>query len=159
LSGTVETGNLPGDRIRIRVGGVYVRDGSILLVRHHKAGRRYWLLPGGGCEFGETSQKALERELLEECGVRTRTGRLLFLNESIPPQKIRHVLNLTFLGEVVEGHAVLSENDWVLDQVAWVPKADLPGLPFFPNFKAQLVDHWNSGFTLPAASLGNLWED
>ena len=150
---------LSSPALRIRVGGVYVRDSKILLVRHHKGGRRYWLLPGGGLEFGETVAQALERELVEECGVKTRSGRLLFINESIPPQKTRHVLNLTFLGTLLEGEPRQSEDDGVLDGVAWVDKADLPGLPFFPNFKAQLLKHWDSGFTLPAESLGNLWED
>jgi hypothetical protein len=35
----------------------------------------------------------------------------------------------------------------------------VPGLLFFPNFKAELLRQWDSGFSLPPASLGNLWED
>ncbi len=145
--------------IRVRVGGVYIRDGRILLVRHQKAGRTYWLLPGGGCEFGEDLAGALERELREEAGLKTRTGRLLFVNESIPPDGHRHVLNLAFLGEVLEGEARLAERDGVLAEVAWVEKAGVAGLLFFPNFKAELLRQWDSGFTLAPLSLGNLWED
>lgn len=150
---------MPDKQIRIRVGGVYVREGKILLVRHKKADRTYWLLPGGGCEFGETLEAALERELVEECGVKTRTGRLLFINESIPPEKFRHVVNFTFLGSVVDGEAKLSEQDGVLDEVAWVGKDDLKDLTFYPNFKKQILEHWDSGFTLPTGNYGNLWED
>ena len=145
--------------IRIRVGGVYVRGEEILLVRHAKGGRKYWLLPGGGCEFGETLAQALERELVEECGLQTRTGRLLFTNESIPPSGHRHVVNFTFLGDVLSGEAALKEHDGVLDHVAWVPRSEVSGLPFYPNFKKALLESWASGFSLPAQNLGNLWED
>ena len=34
--------------IRIRVGVLICRDGEVLLVRHEKGGRSYWLVPGGG---------------------------------------------------------------------------------------------------------------
>ncbi len=146
--------------IRLRVGGVYInKEGKILLVRHEKNGRTYWLLPGGGCEFGEDMAGALERELREEAALETKTGRLLFISESIPPDRHRHVVNLTFLGEVHSGAAKLNEDDGVLAEVAWVPKPEVAGLLFFPNFKSALLESWDSGFTQPARSLGNLWED
>lgn len=146
--------------LRVRVGGVYVNaKNEILLVRHEKAGRAYWLLPGGGCEFGETMERALERELREEARLETRTSRLLFINESLPPDAHRHVLNVTFLGEVLAGEAVLNEVSERLKAVAWVPKSEMNTLSFFPNFKSELLKHWDSGFSLAPASLGNLWED
>jgi 8-oxo-dGTP diphosphatase len=147
-------------RLRVRVGGVYVdAQDRILLVRHEKNGRTYWLLPGGGCEFGESMAAALERELSEEAGLTTKTGRLLFVNESIPPDQERHVLNMTFLGELLGGEARLNEVSERLREVAWVPKAQVSGLTFFPNFKAELLRQWDSGFSLAPLSLGNLWED
>jgi 8-oxo-dGTP diphosphatase len=146
--------------IRIRVGGVYVNASQeILLVRHEKKGHEYWLLPGGGCEFGEGLASALERELREEANVQTRTLRLLFINESIPSDAHRHVLNLSFLGELLGGEARLNEVSDRLKEVAWVGRERVDSLKFFPNFKAELLRHWDSGFSLPPSSLGNLWED
>lgn len=144
---------------RIRVAGVFTRGEEILLANHVRGSQSYWLLPGGGLEFGETLAGALEREMMEECAVRARVGRLLFMAESIPPDRHRHILNITLLGDGLEGEARLNESGGRLKAVAWKSKRELSGLVFFPDFKAEILRHWDSGFTLPAQSLGNLWQD
>lgn len=73
------------NRIRIRVAVVIVQDGKILLCQHEKNNRRYWLIPGGGVEFGETVAEAGARELKEEAGLDVQIGDLIFVQESIPP--------------------------------------------------------------------------
>jgi ADP-ribose pyrophosphatase YjhB (NUDIX family) len=144
--------------IRLRAAGVYVQGDKILLVRHEKEGRTYWLLPGGGCEFGEELATALERELREEAGIETKTGRLLFIAESIPPDQHRHVVNFTFFGEILGGQAGLNEVSERLKEVAWVERSKLASLTFFPNFKEELLQCWDEGFKGEVKSLGNLWE-
>lgn len=147
-------------RIRIRVGAVIIKHGEILLVKHEKDGRTYWLLPGGGQEFGETAAQALERELMEECGLKVKCGQLLFTAESLPPDKHRQVLNLTFLAELVSGEAHLAEKDSErLKGVAWVKKEQLSKLSFFPDFRDALIAQWDCDFQLQAENLGNLWKD
>lgn len=147
-------------RIRIRVGAVIVKHGEILLVKHEKDGRTYWLLPGGGQEFGETAAQALERELKEECGLTVKCGQLLFMAESLPPDKHRQVLNLTFLAELISGEAHLAEKDSErLKGVAWVKKDQLSKLTFFPDFRDALLAQWDCDFQLQAENLGNLWKD
>ena len=53
---------------RIRVSAILRWHGSILLCRHEKPGKEYWLLPGGGVNSGESLADALRRELAEEIG-------------------------------------------------------------------------------------------
>lgn len=50
---------------RVRVAAIIEQDGSVLMVRHEKGADTYWLLPGGGVDFGESLVTALERELRE----------------------------------------------------------------------------------------------
>ena len=145
--------------IRIRCAAVIVRNDCILLVRHEKAGRDYWLLPGGGLEHGETMVQATERELREECGVEIRCGRLLFIAETLEPDPGRHIVNIVFLGELLAGEPHLAtKNDARLVGVAWIKRDALERGTFFPDFRKQLLLQWNSGFTLSAESLGNLWK-
>ncbi|MCX4746973.1 NUDIX domain-containing protein [Kitasatospora sp. NBC_01287] len=64
---------------RIVVGGALIHQGRVLAARRSAppevAGR--WEFPGGKAEPGESQQEALERELLEELGVRARAVRRL----------------------------------------------------------------------------------
>jgi ADP-ribose pyrophosphatase YjhB (NUDIX family) len=54
---------------RIRVSALLRWEDRILLCRHEKPGKEYWLLPGGGVNVGESLVDALHRELFEEVGI------------------------------------------------------------------------------------------
>ena len=41
---------------------VLLQDDRILLVRHEKNDYSYWLVPGGGVEFGEEIEETARRE-------------------------------------------------------------------------------------------------
>jgi len=89
----------PGaDKPTIRVAGLLVEDGRMLMVEQGHSDERYWLLPGGGVQFGETLADALKREFLEELGMRVGVSKLLAIVESISPDPayVKHVVHLVF---------------------------------------------------------------
>ncbi len=57
---------------RIRLTGILVEDGKVLLVKEVLRERSRWNLPGGGLEPGETIEAGLIRELREETGLAVR---------------------------------------------------------------------------------------
>jgi len=85
--------------VRISVKAVVVADGRILLLRHRDAEGDWYGLPGGGQRHGETVAEALERECLEETGLKVRMGRLLFIRDYIAN-------NHEFAGEERNAHQV-----------------------------------------------------
>jgi ADP-ribose pyrophosphatase YjhB (NUDIX family) len=71
---TPETAGGPTLRLRDAARAVILDpDGRILLVRFEFPERSLWACPGGGLEPDETHEEALQRELLEETGLRVGT--------------------------------------------------------------------------------------
>ncbi len=72
------------NRVRVRVCGLLVEDGALLLAAHRGLladGSVFWSPPGGGWEFGESIQECLTREFREETGLKITVGRFLHLHE------------------------------------------------------------------------------
>ena len=88
----------PERKPTIRVAGLLIHEGRILMVEQGRGDDRYWLLPGGGVQFGETLADALRRELREELGLRVGVQRLVAIVESISPEPdyAKHVVHLVF---------------------------------------------------------------
>jgi mutator protein MutT len=55
--------------MRIRAGAVLVENGKVALIERHRAGRHYYVFPGGGVDPGESPEQAAVREMEEETGL------------------------------------------------------------------------------------------
>ena len=144
--------------IRIRVAGILVKDGKILLVRHEKNGKSYWLIPGGGMDFGETAEEALVREYQEEVGLKIKVGKLVLVHDSIPPTKHRQVLNLYFL-VTAEDMNIKVTQDAVLKGADLHPLSEFPKLQVNPDVKAEILEGIRKDWSESCRYLGNEWKD
>lgn len=62
---------------------IAIRDGRVLLARRRpgESNAGLWEFPGGTVREGETPQQALEREILEELGVKAKAGPVVARSE------------------------------------------------------------------------------
>jgi len=144
--------------IRIRVAGILIRENKILLVRHEKNGKSYFLLPGGGVEYGETLEEGLIREFQEEVGLPIQVGPLVLVHDSIPPDRHRQVLNLYFL--VTSSQAQIRVTpDGVLKDADYYPLEKFGQMTVNPDVKAEILEGIKQGWKNPLSYLGNQWKD
>jgi len=122
---------------QIRVGLVIIQDGRLLLVQHRKMGRSYWLLPGGRLDFGETLEECARRELMEETNLEIKLKDFLFINESIPEDRHRHIVNLYFEAEVIGGN-LKKGNEEILQEVRFFSLNEIEELILYPPIKEIL---------------------
>ncbi|PKL91128.1 MAG: NUDIX hydrolase [Candidatus Goldiibacteriota bacterium HGW-Goldbacteria-1] len=145
--------------IRIRVAGICLdKNNRLLLVNHQKNGKSYWLLPGGGVEYGETLHEALKREFMEEMSLNVKkAGELLFVNDSIYPGGKRHVINMYFRVRV---SGVLKPNpDHILKNAVYMKKSEFKKILFYPDIKNDIMSMWSNKFMKQAGYLKTKWKD
>ncbi|MCQ8773119.1 NUDIX domain-containing protein [Streptomyces telluris] len=129
-------------KIRNSANGLVVRDGRVLLLRGEWPQPDTYWLPGGGQEPGESLAACVEREVLEETGVRVRAREMLLVRETIPdnhpdgpfPRSGSHRVEMTFWCDIIAEPDVLggAKPDGPQVDVAWVPVDKLTGLRFLP---------------------------
>jgi ADP-ribose pyrophosphatase YjhB (NUDIX family) len=155
-----------GSRPTIRVGGFVTDHGRILLVRQQRAAdpqspaSSYWLLPGGGVQFGESLAEALRREVREELGITLRVGRPIALVESISPdpayqKHVLHVILTAWLPGDVDAAKLAPHDPAVLEAALFQP-GDLASLALRPPLAKHLIAFLRE---LPSglAYLGRQW--
>jgi ADP-ribose pyrophosphatase YjhB (NUDIX family) len=143
-------------KIRVRVAGIIIRDGKMLLIAHKKGKSEYWLVPGGGIDYGESARDALVREMKEELSADVIVNDLIFSCDSIDPSGARHVLNLFFICEPRD--SVLSiGDDPRLSRFDFFSADELANLKIHPPCGGQLIRLLN-GIPQPIYQ-GAVWEE
>lgn len=144
---------------RIRVSALLVRDGRVLLIRHEKHGREYWLLPGGGVRVGESLVAALRRELREEVGLEDDVpleGPIALADSISPPgAPPKHVVHVVFAGDLGDRSLVgaASVDEAVRNHRLFDP-TELADVALHPPIQ-RFVARWRPGD--PTVYLGALW--
>lgn len=127
-----------------RVYGVCLREDAVLLVKARRTNddRDLWWLPGGGIDFGESLDEALEREFLEETGL-TVTQHHIF--GAVADLRTRangdrmHTVRVLALVIVADG-AITHEADGTTSGAEWVPLTELPRRRLAPYAERAIAD-------------------
>ena len=133
------------DHIETIARGVAVRDGKILLCKAKGGSSTY--LPGGHIELGETGREALVREIKEETGLNSTTGRFLGVveNSFIQKGKKHSEINLVYELDVESPDgSVSAAEDWI--EFEWRELEDLDAANLLPEAFRVLKDNPKAEF-------------
>lgn len=144
--------------VRIRVAVIIRKDNKVLLVEHQKDGQKYWLLPGGGVEYGESLAECAVRELKEETNLDIKTGSLAFIADSIAPDNSRHVVHVVFYAQELGGHLQVGQEER-LYTAKYVDIDKLNSLVIYPPISKDIVEAVKNEKTYRPSYLGSMWID
>jgi len=84
----------------ITVDAVITHEDTILLIkRKHYPFKDRWALPGGFVEYGETCEKAVQREILEETGIEMKITGLIGVYSDPNRDPRGHTISIVYRGE------------------------------------------------------------
>jgi len=84
---------MPEQRPRIIVAALIEKNNKFLLVREIlESGKKYWIVPGGGVEFGENLADAVKREIKEETNLDIEIKNFAGFQEAIVPKYNYHTI-------------------------------------------------------------------
>lgn len=143
----------PGIRNAARA--LIIRDERLLLLRKDGGGRgERYALPGGAQEHGETLQDALERECLEEIGVKVIVRDLLHVadwfkpRDTVPPST-RQLVEFLFACDVPGNYEARNGHrpDKHQVDVVWIDLEQLSDVQLLPqSLSTYLTNCPNSGY-------------
>jgi 8-oxo-dGTP diphosphatase len=148
-----------GAQPRIRVSAVLRWSDRVLLCRHEKPGKEYWLLPGGGVNSGESLASALHRELREEVGIDDELpleGPVAIVDSIAPPSSVlrKHVVHVIFAADVPGSLEDVASEDAAVGNHRLFRPAELEDLILHPPIQ-RFLRRWQPGD--PAVYLGEMW--
>jgi 8-oxo-dGTP diphosphatase len=145
---------------RIRVSAILQWRDRVLLCRHEKGEKEYWLLPGGGVDSGESLVDALHRELAEEIGIHDELpleGPVAIVDSIAPVRSFapKHVVHIIFAGDL-GGRSLeaVTSRDAAVRGHRLFAVGDLDGVVLHPPIQ-RFLQRWQPGD--PAVYLGALW--
>jgi ADP-ribose pyrophosphatase YjhB (NUDIX family) len=133
---------MPTQRSSARAYGVCIDHASVLLVRAARGddAPELWWLPGGGIDFGESATEAVEREFIEETGVRVDQ---VVLQDVLSDVRTRlngeeiHTIRIIYRVRALS-RDITHEQDGTTNLARWVPLNELPNYNLAPYAQASI---------------------
>lgn len=100
---------------KIDVRGAVFREGKILLVQERADNK--WAMPGGWADLGDPPSAMVEREVLEESGLKVRATKVTAVYDAnrIEPMEFFHAYKIIFLCELLGGEIRTSHETLAAD--------------------------------------------
>jgi 8-oxo-dGTP diphosphatase len=128
--------------MKARAAVILIENGNIALIERYRAGRHYFVFPGGKIEADETPATAAQRETLEELGVVVEIGQMVaevwYLGTPQYYFLARRISGDFGTGTGKEmGSSSASKKG--SHHPSWIPLKSLPEIPLLPNRMSQYV--------------------
>jgi 8-oxo-dGTP diphosphatase len=127
------------EEMKIRVAGLIVHKNALLMVKHVKNGKSYWMLPGGGIKIGESIKEALQRELKEEINLESMVREMVFVVESMLSAE-KHIIQPTFRVETDAINDLRLGKDMRVREFSFFHVQDLDDITLYPDIKDVCAD-------------------
>lgn len=134
-------------KMRNSVKAILIHEDKLLVTTYKDEDGIYHLLPGGGQEIGETLDKTLKRECLEETGIEVKAGDLLFIRECFMDPEVHRVEFMYSCTPI--SFTNIRSNDLNMDSkqigASWLPINGLLHAPLFPIGIRELIQDFHAG--------------
>ena len=117
-------------------------DRVLLIQRAVDPGKGEWSLPGGYMDAGEMPREALQREMMEEVGLRTKVGELLDIFPMVNDGGDRIGIVLAFQGEPMDSPEIPFVADDAQD-AGWFMADGIPAELAFESTET-LLENWKA---------------
>ena len=133
-------------RFRFRTGGIIIKDNKMLFVKS-SIGNYYYMI-GGAVQLGETTEKCVEREILEEAGLKVQAERLAVVCENffkgaggVEDGFGCHTIEFYYLMKIQEDNAAVCKKQTdVGEELIWIPMEDIPDSDIKPSFIKEYIN-------------------
>ena len=128
--------------IRNSAKALIIQNGCLLVTQNSDPQGKFYLLPGGGQNPGESLHAALRRECQEELGIQVEPGELRYIREYIAMNhefaqtdanvhQVEFMFECQILDESGIGHG--DTPDYYQDGYAWLPLNELHAYRLYPK--------------------------